>query len=52
MELAKLDASNNNGRYKLEAICNSVVYTKKSKSGHLSRLYYLVFLKKIPRNLI
>lgn len=34
---------NNNKEYKVEAICNSEVYTKKSDSGHhLPDLYYLI----------
>ena len=41
--VTKLDANNNNsGKYKIEAIWNSVVYAKKSKSSHLPGLYYLV----------
>ena len=41
--VAKLDAGNNkSGGYKMEVIYNSTVYTKKSESGHLSGLYYLV----------
>ena len=40
MELIKLDAgNNNNNKYKVEVICNSAVYTKKSAS-HLFGLYY------------
>ena len=45
MELAKLDTGNNkNSKYQIEAICNSAIYTKKS-TGHIPRLYYLVFKK-------
>ena len=39
--MAKLDASNSK-EFKEEAICNSAVYAKKSKSGYLLELYYLV----------
>ena len=40
----KLDAGDNNsGKYKMKSICNSAVYAKVSKLGHLSGLYYLVF---------
>ena len=40
----KLDAKNDKSKkYKVEEICNSVVYTKVSESGHLPGLYYLVF---------
>ena len=34
------------GEYKMEAIWDSVVYARKSKSGYLPRLYYLVFWKR------
>ena len=45
-ELAKLDANDNKDtEYKLEAICDSAVYTKESKSGYLLRLYNLVSCK-------
>ena len=32
----------NNKEYKVEAIQDSTVYVRKSKSGHLPGLYYLV----------
>ena len=39
----ELDAGNNDsGEYKVEAIRNSAVYAKESKSGHLPGLYYMV----------
>ena len=38
----KLDAGDNSGEYEMEAIWDSAVYTKKSESGHLPGLYYLV----------
>ena len=39
----KLDAGNNEGgEYEVKAICDSVVYIKKS-AGYLSGLDYLVF---------
>ena len=39
----KLGAGDNKSReYKVEAICDSAVYTKKSKSGYLLEFYYLV----------
>ena len=44
-DVTKLDASNDSDKYKVEVICNSVIYTKKSESGYLLRLYYLVFWK-------
>ena len=39
----ELDASNKSGKYKIEAIQDSTVYTRESKLGHLPELYYLVF---------
>ena len=45
----ELDAGNNDSReYKVEAIWNSAVYTRKSESGHLPGLYYLGSWKKYP----
>ena len=44
----ELDAGNNNGKYEVEAIRDSVVYAKESESGHLPGLYYLVFWKGYP----
>ena len=43
----ELDASNK-GEYKVEAIRNSAVYSKESKSGHLPGLYYLISWKRYP----
>ena len=34
--------NNDSGEYKVEAIQDSTVYARKSKSGHLPGLYYLV----------
>ena len=42
---AELDTGDNSGEYKVEAIWNSVVYTRESESGHLPGLYYLVSWK-------
>ena len=43
MELAKLNANENEGNNdKIETICYNAVYIKKS-TDYLSRLYYLVF---------
>ena len=39
---------NNDKEYKIEAIWNSTVYARESKSGHLPGLYYLVSWKKYP----
>ena len=40
-KIPKLDTGNNSREYKIEAIWNSAVYTKESKS-HLPGFYYLV----------
>ena len=46
IELAKLDPNDNKSdEYKMKAIYNNAVYIKKSKSGYLSKLYYLVSWK-------
>ena len=37
----ELDTNNNNEKYKIETICNSIVYTKKLKSNYLLKFYYL-----------
>lgn len=42
----ELDAGNNSGDYKVEAIWNSAVYVGESKSGYLLGFYYLVLWKK------
>ena len=40
----ELDADNDEGgKYKVEAIWDSLVYARESESGHLSGLYYLIF---------
>ena len=41
-KVPELDAGDNNKEYKVEAICDSAVYTMKLESGHLPGLYYLV----------
>lgn len=43
--MSKLEFAGNNGDeevYKVEAICDSVVYAKESESDHPTDLYYLV----------
>ena len=41
-KLVELDAGNNDsGEWKIEAICNSAVYTRES-ADHLPKFYYLV----------
>ena len=42
-DATELDAGNDSGEYEVEAICDSAVYARKSESGHLPGLYYLVF---------
>ena len=44
----KLDASDDSGEYEVEAIRDSAVYVRESKSGHLAGLYYLVSWKGYP----
>ena len=44
----ELDAGDDSGKYKMEAIWDSAVYTKESESGHLLGLYYLVSWKRYP----
>ena len=44
----ELDAGNDSDEYKVEAICDSIVYARESESGHLPGLYYLVFWKGYP----
>ena len=43
--VAKLDASNKSGEYKVEEIQDSTIYARESESGQLPRLYYLVSWK-------
>ena len=47
-ENVELDASDENGEYEVEAIWDSKVYARESKSGHLLSLYYLVSWKGYP----
>ena len=37
-----------NGEYEVEAIWESAIYVRKSESGHLPGLYYLVSWKRYP----
>ena len=48
-EQLEFEAGGNNEEYKVEGICNGVVYARESKAGHLSALYYLIFWKAILR---
>ena len=47
-EAEELDAGDDSGEYKVEAIRDSAVYARESESGHLLGLYYLVSWKKYP----
>ena len=42
----ELNAGDNSGEYKVEAIRDSAVYARESESGHLLGLYYLVSWKR------
>lgn len=46
----QFEFSGNNEKYKVENICNSTVYTRKSKMGYLLCLYYLVSWKSYLKN--
>ena len=46
---AELDANDNGGEYKVEAIWDSAVYAREWESGHLPGLYYLVSWKRYLR---
>ena len=48
-DATELNAGNNSKEYKVEAIWDSAVYTRESKSGHLPGLYYLVSWKGYPK---
>lgn len=45
--MTELDVGKNKSeKFKIKTIQNSAVYIKKSKSGHLLELYYLISWKK------
>ena len=44
----ELDAGDDSREYEVEAIQDSAVYARESKSGHLLGLYYLVSWKRYP----
>ena len=48
VENMELDAGDENGEYKVEAIRDSEVYARESESGYLPGLYYLVSWKGYP----
>lgn len=43
-----LDKGVDGEKYKVERLCDSVVYVKKSECGHLLDLYYIVLWKSYP----
>ena len=45
----KLDVGNGGSNYKVEAIWDSAVYAKESKSGHFLELYYLISWKSYSK---
>ena len=46
----KFDAGDDkSGEYEVEAIWDSAIYARESKSGHLPGLYYLVSWKRYPK---
>ena len=49
-EQLEFKAKNNNEKYKVEGIRNSIIYAKKSEAGHLLGFYYLVSLKGYPED--
>ena len=49
-EQLEFEVGGNNEEYKVEGICDSAVYARQSEVGHLSYLYYLVFLKDYPKS--
>ena len=42
---------NDSGKYEVEAIWDSAVYTRESESGHLLGLYYLIAWKRYPEEI-
>ena len=46
--MTELDASNDSGEYKVEAIWDNTINTKELESGHLPELYYLISWKGYP----
>ena len=45
MEQLKFEAGGNNKEYKMEGICDSMVYARELEMGYLPGLYYLVSWK-------
>ena len=44
----ELDAGDDSGEYKVEAIRDSAVYARELESDHLPSLYYLMSWKRYP----
>ena len=45
----EFNAGDSSGKYELETIQDSTVYTKESESGHLPSLHYLALWKGYPK---
>ena len=45
VEQLEFEAGGNNKKYKVVDICNSAVYARELKAGHLPGLYYLISWK-------
>ena len=50
VEQLEFEAGGNNKEYKVEGICDSAVYTRKSKASHLPGLHYLISWKSYSEN--
>ena len=48
MSQLEFESDNEGEEYKIKTICDSAVYARESDSGHLPRLYYLVYWKGYP----
>ena len=46
--LLEFEDNSEDKEYEVEAICNSAIYVKKSESGQLLGLYYLISWKNFP----
>ena len=47
---ARIWTGSNDEEYKVEGICDSMLYAKESEAGHLLGLYYLLSWKSYPNN--
>ena len=48
-KVPKVNTNDNSKEYKVKAIWNNIIYTKKLKSGQLAGLYYLITWKGYPK---